>query len=69
MFILVITDGFTKLVKAVPMKGIPAREVSEIVEKHWGFNYGPPTELLSDNGSQFTSKFVQEICHILNTKN
>ena len=33
------------------------------------FNYGPPKDLLSDNGGCFTAKFFQDVCQILNVHN
>lgn len=68
-FILVITDRFTKLAKPVPMKEISTGEVAKIFVEPRGFNYGLLTELLYENGSQFTSKFFKDICCILNTEN
>lgn len=53
-YILVITDRFTKLVKAIPRKRMSAGEVAKLFVNHWVFNHGPPTELLSENGSKFS---------------
>ena len=36
---------------------------------HWVFVYGPPKELLSDNGPQFRARLFQAICKIVKTKN
>ena len=49
-YLLVITDRFTKLTKTIPMKGISAAEVAKCFVNEWVFNYGPPKELISDNG-------------------
>lgn len=51
------------------MKGISAREVTKLSVEHWLLNYGPVTDLLFYNGSQFTSKVFQDVCYILNNKN
>lgn len=66
-YTLVITVRFKKLLKAIPMKDMSASEVAKLFIEQWVFNYGPPTKLLSDNGSQFTSNFFEEVCRILNT--
>ena len=68
-YLLVITDRFTKLTKTVPMKGISAAEVARHFVNEWVFNYGPPKELLADNGGCFTAKFFQSVCKILNVHN
>lgn len=55
--VLIITHRFTKHVKSIPVKSLSAAEVSKTFFDHWVFNFGPPTELISDNGRQFTSNF------------
>lgn len=56
-YLLVISDRFTKLIKTVSLKGLSAAEIANAFVNHWVFNYGPPSELLADNGKYFTSKF------------
>lgn len=67
-YILVITDHFTKLVKAVPMKGVSAGKLAKLFVYHWVFNYGTHTEQLCGNVSQFTFKVFIDVYRILNTK-
>ena len=68
-YLLVITDRFSKLTRTVPLKRITAATVATAFVHHWVFTYGPPIKLLSDNGSQFTSKFFQNVCRILGVNN
>ena len=68
-YLLVIVDRFTKLVKTVPLKNISASSVARAFVTHWVFNFGPPTDLISDNGKQFTSKFFLDVCRILKVHN
>ena len=68
-YILDVTDRFTKLVEAIPLKGVFAAEVAKAFVEHWVFNFGPPSELISDNGRQFSSRFFQEVCGILTIHN
>ena len=68
-YILVITDRFTKLVRTVPLKGVSAAEVARQFVTHWVFAYGPPTDLIDDDGRQFTSRFFQDVCRILSIHN
>ena len=67
--LLVISDRFTKLVRTVPLSNIKAVTVAGAFVTHWVFVYGPPLDLLSDNGSQFASKLFQELCTLLGIKN
>ena len=68
-FILVITDRFTKLTHALPLKGIKTDAVASMFVDEWVFNYGAPKELLSDNGSQFVSLLFQQVCQLLTIEN
>ena len=69
VYLLVITDQFTKMVKKIPLKTESAAEVARQFVNHWGFNYGPPIDILSDNGGALTSKFFQEVCKLMNIHN
>lgn len=68
-YLLVISHIFTKLVKTVPMKTDSAAGVSKHFANQWAFNYGPPCELLSDNGSSLPSKLFQDVRKLLNVWN
>lgn len=68
-YIIVVTDRFTKLVKAIQMKAVSTGEVSKLFVVNWVLNDGPTTALLSDKGPQDTSKLFMNICRILNTRN
>ena len=60
-YLLFITDRFFKLVRTVPMKKISSTEVAKEIVHHWVFVYGPAIYLLSDIGSQFTSRLFQDV--------
>ena len=68
-YLLVISDRYTKLTKTVPLKSQSATEVAKAFVNEWVFNYGPPLDLLADNGKCFTSKFFQDVCRIINVHN
>ena len=68
-YLLVMTDRFSKLTRAVPLKSISALKVAQAFVRHWVLAYGAPARLLSDNGSQFTSKLFQFICTELGIRN
>ena len=69
LYILVISDRYSKLVRTVPLKNIAAAHIAQAFVHHWVFVYGPPLKLLSDNGKQFTARFFQNICRILGIQN
>ncbi|CDF38075.1 unnamed protein product [Chondrus crispus] len=68
-YILVISDRYSKLVRTVPLKKISAAHIAQAFVHHWVFVYGPPFKLLSDNGTQFTARFFQNVCRILGIRN
>ncbi|CDF35613.1 unnamed protein product [Chondrus crispus] len=68
-YILVISDRYSKLVRTVPLKKISAAHIAQAFVHHWVFVYGPPVKLLSDNGTQFTARFFQNVCRILGIRN
>ena len=69
IFMLVISDRFTKLKQVVPLKRITAYDVAVAFVEHWVFKYGAPATLLSDNGSQFVAHFFRRVCNILQVHN
>ena len=68
-FVLVMTDRFSKLTRALPLRSITALKVAKAFVQHWICSYGPPQYILSDNGSQFTSKLFLFVCAQLGIKN
>ncbi|CDF36773.1 unnamed protein product [Chondrus crispus] len=68
-YILVISDRYSKLVRTVPLKKITAVHIAQAFVHLWVFIYGPPIKLLSDNDTQFTPPFFQNICRILGIRN
>ena len=61
IFMLVISNRFTKLTQVVPLKRITAYDVAVAFVEHWVFKYGAPTTLLYDNGSQFVAHFFRRV--------
>jgi Integrase zinc binding domain len=64
-FLLVISDRFSKLTRTVPLLTLTALGVAKAFCDAWVFSYGPPRYLLTDNGTQFNSKFVLGVCREL----
>lgn len=67
-YIIAITGLFIKLVKAITITRVPSGNVAKLFVHNSVFNYGPPMELISYNGSQFTSTLFMDVCCIRNTK-
>jgi hypothetical protein len=67
--ILTIVDRLTKMSHFIPLPDLPTAEqtadafLANVFKLH-----GLPDDLVSDRGSQFTSKFWQQLFHLLGTK-
>jgi Integrase core domain len=64
-YVLVVTDQYLKLTRAAPLRDVTAHEVAATFIDLWVASYGIPVFLLSDNGSQFTSKLLQRVAQIM----
>lgn len=67
-YILVITDRYSKLTRSIPMSSVKAIDVARTFLSHWVYAYGPPKSMLTDNGTQFASRFLLETYRILGIK-
>jgi len=65
VFVLIIVDRFFKMVRAVPLSGITATDVSSAFCRDWISVYGPPGTFLTDNGPQFASLFFQGVSSLM----
>ena len=66
-FILTIVDVATRFPEAVPMRSIDSVSVAEALFTVFS-RLGFPVEILSDNGSQFTSEMFREFLKLLQIK-
>uniref|UniRef100_A0A8C6SV87 Gypsy retrotransposon integrase-like protein 1 n=1 Tax=Neogobius melanostomus TaxID=47308 RepID=A0A8C6SV87_9GOBI len=64
--VLVMTDVFSKYTQAVATKDQRASTVAEVIVKHWFQLFGPPCRIHSDQGRNFESSLVQQLCKIYN---
>ena len=62
--ILVITDHFTKFAVAVPTKDQKARTVAKALWENFLVHYGFPSRLHSDQGRDFESHTIRELCSL-----
>uniref|UniRef100_A0A3B3HGE9 Gypsy retrotransposon integrase-like protein 1 n=1 Tax=Oryzias latipes TaxID=8090 RepID=A0A3B3HGE9_ORYLA len=60
--ILVMTDHFTKYAVAVPTPNQKARTVAKCLWENFFVHYGIPAKLHSDQGTDFESKTIRELC-------
>ena len=63
--LLVIMDHFTKWCEVFPTKDQKARTVAEILVSKVFSRFGPPTVIHSDQGRNFESNLMHEICCLM----
>ena len=61
-YIMVVTDYLTKWVEAIPLPDQTADTTSQALLKHIIARHGTPRAILTDQGSNFTSKLFANIC-------
>ena len=66
--VLVITDAFTKYVKAVPIRNQTAVTVANILMNEWIHNFGTPTRIHTDQGRNFQAQVVTEMFKLFKVK-
>lgn len=66
--ILVITDFFTKYAVTVPTPNQKARTVAKSLWENFIVHYGVPEKLHNDQGPDFESKTIKELCDIVGVK-
>ena len=62
--ILVITDHFTKYAVAVPTKNQTAKTTADALFYNFIVHYGLPLRLHSDQGANYESKIIHELCQM-----
>ncbi|KAK7884500.1 hypothetical protein WMY93_027623 [Mugilogobius chulae] len=60
--ILVITDHFTKYAVAIPTPNQKAKTVAKSLWEHYFVHYGIPQKIHSDQGTDFESRTIKELC-------
>ncbi|KAI2668694.1 Transposon Tf2-6 polyprotein [Labeo rohita] len=64
--VLTVVDRFSKAVHFIPLPKLPsAKETAVVVIDHVFRLHGLPTDVVSDRGPQFVSKFWREFCRLL----
>ncbi len=63
--VLVVTDHFTKFAVAIPTRNQTAKTTAEAFYEHFVLRYGIPTRIHSDQGGNFESGLIKELCELL----
>ena len=64
--VLVVTDSFTKFAWAFPTRNQKATTVARLLWEKVLVNYGFPQRLHSDQGKDFDSRLIKELCKVAN---
>ncbi|XP_057811428.1 uncharacterized protein LOC131025645 [Salvia miltiorrhiza] len=68
VYMLAVTDYFTKWIEADSFHQVRDKEVKGFIWKNVICRYGVPKEIVTDNGSQFISADFQDFCRFWNIK-
>jgi transposase InsO family protein len=66
--ILVITDHFTRYAQAIPTRNQTAKTTAQTLFDNFIVHYGIPQRIHSDQGANFESKIVKELCTLTGMK-
>ena len=64
-YVLVIGDYFTRWMEAYPIHNQEAVAVARKLTNEWFFRFSLPEQLHTDQGKQFESELIAEICRLL----
>ncbi|XP_028292970.1 uncharacterized protein K02A2.6-like [Gouania willdenowi] len=66
--VLVMTDVFSKFTQAVATRDQRASTVAHILVQEWFYKFGVPTRLHSDQGRNFESALISQLCNLYGTQ-
>uniref|UniRef100_A0A8P4KLL6 Gypsy retrotransposon integrase-like protein 1 n=1 Tax=Dicentrarchus labrax TaxID=13489 RepID=A0A8P4KLL6_DICLA len=62
--VLVLTDVFSKYTVAIPTRDQRAATVARVLVSEWFYKFGVPARLHSDQGRNFESTLIQQLCDL-----
>ncbi len=62
--VLVCTDVFSNFTQAIPTRDQTAKTVARVLVKDWFVRFGVPCRIHSDQGRNFESDLIRELCTI-----
>ena len=62
--VLVITDHFTRYTQAIPTRNMTAKATAEVFFSNFAVHHGMPNRLHSDQGANFESRIIRELCQV-----
>lgn len=62
--VLVLTDVFSKYTMAIPTRDQRATTVARVLVSEWFYKFGVPARLHSDQGRNFESSLIQQLCNL-----
>ena len=63
--ILVIGDYFTKWTESYALKDHTAQTIADVLVNQWICRFGVPRRIHTDQGRDFESNLIHEMCHLL----
>ena len=64
-YMLTIIDLFSKFAVAIPLRQHESHTVAEAFVTHWVALFGAPVSILTDQGPEFQSRLLSDLCKIL----
>ena len=65
-YVLVITDHYTRYAQAIPTKNMSAKTTADALFHNFIVHYGFPAKIHSDQGANFESQLIRELCKLTN---